>query len=292
MSAPARAAVQRLLDQDPLDVTSVGGGDICAAARARLADGTTVFVKTLDAAPPAFFAAEASGLGWLHDAGGAPVPRVLGADEHALIEEWVEPGPPSLGAAGRFGAALARTHRAGAERFGAEGASVDRPAYIGTLPLPTGGAATWPEFFATRRIEPFARLARDRGALDAAAVASIGQVVQRLPELAGPAEPPARIHGDLWAGNVLWDDTGTAWLVDPAAQGGHRETDLAMLQLFGCPHLESVLTAYDRAWPLAGGWRQRVPLHQLHPLLVHAALFGGGYGAQAVRAAQAALRSG
>jgi fructosamine-3-kinase len=110
-------------------------------------------------------------------------------------------------------------------------------------------------------------------------------VLDKLPDLAGPPEPPARLHGDLWSGNVLWAADGRAWIIDPAAHGGHRETDLAMLALFGLPHLDRVLAAYDASWPLAAGWEERVPLHQLHPLLVHAVLFGGGYGAQAVAAA-------
>jgi hypothetical protein len=42
-----------------------------------------------------------------------------------------------------------------------------------------------------------------------------------------------RVHGDLWSGNVHIDQDGAPWLVDPAAHGGHRETDLAMLALFG-----------------------------------------------------------
>jgi fructosamine-3-kinase len=114
-------------------------------------------------------------------------------------------------------------------------------------------------------------------------------VCERIDELAGPPEPPARLHGDLWSGNVLWSGDG-AWLVDPAAHGGHRETDLAMLALFGCPHLSIVLAAYDEAYPLADGWRRRVALHQLFPLLVHTVLFGGGYAEQTIAAARAALR--
>ena len=113
--------------------------------------------------------------------------------------------------------------------------------------------------------------------------------MRRIDELAGPQEPPARIHGDLWSGNVLWGSDGTAWLIDPAAHGGHRETDLAMLALFGAPHLQRLLDAYAEAAPLADGWRERVPLHQLHPLLVHAVLFGGGYGARAAQAARSLL---
>jgi fructosamine-3-kinase len=96
------------------------------------------------------------------------------------------------------------------------------------------------------------------------------------------------VHGDLWAGNVLWSG-GRGWLIDPAAHGGHRETDLAMLALFGAPYLDAILRAYQAASPLADGWRDRVPLHQLHPLLVHVCLFGASYAGQLRAAARAAL---
>jgi fructosamine-3-kinase len=151
--------------------------------------------------------------------------------------------------------------------------------------------ATWAPWYAEHRIGPYLRMARDAGDLTAAEGADVERVCARLPELAGPPEPPARLHGDLWSGNVLWSPDGV-WLIDPAAHGGHRETDLAMLALFGCPHLDTVLGAYDGAAPLAPGWRDRFPLHQLFPLLVHVALFGRGYSGQAVAAARAALGAG
>ena len=113
-------------------------------------------------------------------------------------------------------------------------------------------------------------------------------VTRRISALAGPAEPPSRIHGDCWSGNVMWSQ-GRGWLIDPAAHGGHRETDLAMLALFGAPHLEHIIGAYTETAPLADGWRARLPLHQLHPLLVHVCLFGSGYRDSALAAARAAL---
>jgi hypothetical protein len=113
------------------------------------------------------------------------------------------------------------------------------------------------------------------------------RVIDRLPELAGPAEPPARLHGDLWSGNVLADGDGRPWLVDPAAYGGHREIDLAMLALFGTPSART-LAAYDEVHPRADGHEARVPLWQLLPLLVHAVLFRGGYGVSAAAAARRA----
>jgi fructosamine-3-kinase len=275
---------ETLLGTAVVATTPVAGGDICTATRLRLSDGRSALIKTRPNAPDTFFSAEARGLTWLAEAGGAAVPQMLGCAEDCLVVEWVEPGHPSAEAAETLGRGLAETHRAGAQTFGA-----DADGFIGTLPLPNRPADTWAEFYATRRVLPYLKAARDRGAISAEDADAVQAVVQRIDDLAGPAEPPARVHGDLWSGNVLWGSDGRAWLVDPAAHGGHRETDLAMLALFGSPHLSRLVDAYHEVAPLAEGWHDRVPLHQLHPLLVHAVLFGGGYGARAGDAARSLL---
>jgi len=267
-----------------------------------LADGRAVFVKAAvgdGGGAPEAFAAEANGLRWLARAGAVPVPAVLGADESTLVIELLPPGEPTPGATRDFGAALARMHAAGANGFGAPW-----PGYIASLPLdntpvdstPPDGAplgnvreADWGSWYAERRLVPFLRRARDGGALSAADARPVEAVIGRIGELAGPPEPPSRVHGDLWAGNVLWPG-GQGALIDPAAHGGHRETDLAMLALFGAPYLDEILRTYDATVPLAEGWRSRVPLHQLHPLLVHACLFGAAYVPQVTAAARRALR--
>ena len=172
---------------------------------------------------------------------------------------------------------------AGAPRFGsfaarsaATHASASADAgWLGSLRVSNEPAATWPEFYVERRLRPLIGLAREREALSAPALATLERVCERVPELAGAHEPPARLHGDLWTGNVLADVHGRPWLIDPAAYGGHREVDLAMLALFGAP--AGALDAYREAAPLASGWRERVGLYQLLPLLVHVLLFGGSY---------------
>ena len=143
------------------------------------------------------------------------------------------------------------------------------------------------EFWALDRLAATARMARDRGGLDTAQVAEVDRFVADLLAGdidAGPPAPPARLHGDLWSGNVLWGADGHVWLIDPAAHGGHPESDLAMLALFGVPHLDQIIGGYQEVQPLAPGWQARIPLHQAWPLLVHAALFGGGYGDSALTA--------
>jgi fructosamine-3-kinase len=253
------------------DVQAVAGGDICTAWRVRFADGSAGFAKTFSG-DAAMFDAEARGLAWLGSAG-APVPSVLGVGAEVLVLSWVDTAAPSVAAAERFGRALAALHRAGAPAFGAEW-----PGYAGRLRLANDPAPSWASFFAATRLLPLIRQASDRGVLPDPA--RLERVAGRLAELAGPPEPPARLHGDLWSGNLLWS-AEDVWLIDPAAYGGHRETDLAMLDLFGAPHLDRSVAAYEEAAPLADGWRSRVALHQLHPLLAHAVMFGGGYGARA-----------
>ena len=272
---------EELLGTSVIATAPVAGGDIATATRLRLSDGTTALMKTLPHAPEDFFTDEADGLRWLGDAAsrGAQVPAVLGADHECLIIRWVEPGKQSVDAATAFGRELAATHAAGADQFG-----LGRDGYIGKLPLPNRPTDTWAEFYAVRRVLPYLKLARDRGAVEEEDAATIEAVIARLPELV-PTEPPARLHGDLWNGNVLWGLDGRVWLIDPAAYGGHREVDLAMLALFGLPHLPRVLDAYTEVAPLVDGWQDRAALHQIFPLLVHACHFGGGYAARAAQAA-------
>ncbi|MCL8024049.1 fructosamine kinase family protein [Nocardioides bruguierae] len=288
MTTGVARRAERLLGAAVSATSQVAGGDIAHATKIRLSDGRTALVKSLPGAPADFFATEAAGLRWLADAGGVPVPEILAVDEECLILRWVEPGRASAEAAAALGRGLATTHAAGAPTFGAE-----RDGYAGRLPLPNRPAPTWGEFFAVRRVLPYLKLARDRGAIEPEDATSIEQVAGRLPRLV-PEEAPARLHGDLWNGNVLWGLPVGAppgaetvpHLIDPAAHGGHRETDLALLALFGLPHLPQVLEAYEEASPLAEGWRDRLGLHQLFPLLVHACLFGGGYGPRAAETAR------
>jgi fructosamine-3-kinase len=232
------------------------------------------FRKHDPSAPDGFFEAEAAGLDWLREAGAVAIPlvRSVGADHIEL--EHIDHGRWSDTADERFGRELAAMHRAGADAFGARW-----PGFIGPLPMPNDLAQSWPAFYASCRVEPFLR-GVPREARD-----PFARVLARIDDLCGPAEPAARIHGDLWRGNALVDATGTPWLIDPAAHGGHRETDLAMMRLFG-GFGDRCFAAYDESFPLADGWRDRVALHQLHPLLVHAVLFGGSYVSQAVAAAR------
>ena len=257
-----------------------------------LSGGRAAFAKAVasgqDASPQtsAAFAAEANGLRWLAEAAAVPVPAVLAVGPSALVISRIPPEGSTPEAAFGFGADLARLHAAGADSFGAPWPGFIASLPLDNAPLPPGGG--WPEWYADRRLLPFLRRAVDAGALRPDDARLVEAVIERIGSLAGPPEPPSRIHGDCWAGNVL-GSRGRGWLIDPAAHGGHRETDLAMLALFGAPDLDRILAGYNDTVPLAAGWRSRIPLHQLHPLLVHACLFGASYREEVRSAARAAL---
>ncbi|HEY7010307.1 MAG TPA: fructosamine kinase family protein [Jatrophihabitantaceae bacterium] len=213
------------------------------------------FVKT-DPAP-----LEAAGLRWLA-AAGARVPEILAESPGRLVLQRIEPGRLDSAGEEDLGRMLAVMHRAGAPHFGSLPAA--GPFFVGRCELPSPEGGDWNSYYLEHRLLPLA--------------ARVGIDVARV-RVDAPVEPPARLHGDLWSGNVLADRSGRPWLVDPAAYGGHREMDLAMLDLFG--HIPArTVAAYDEVAPLADGWRERIPLWQLFPLLVHAVLFGGGYAAQ------------
>ena len=265
------------------------GGDVAEAFRIDFADGGSVFAKTHAAPPADFFRTEATGLEWLGDAGrtvgasGISVPDVLAVSDDLLVLDWIDEGRSSTSTDAELGRGLARIHRLGTATFGRPDAMT-----TGSRALPNDPCATWSDFYARNRLLPLAALAHDGGSLASDSVQRLELVADRLGEFGASDEPAALLHGDLWAGNRLVDDDGGNWLIDPAAHGGHREFDLAMMRLFG-GFGPDCFRAYDDEYPLADGWSERVPLHQLAPLVVHAIKFGGAYPAAVERALDACL---
>ena len=293
--SPVLAGVRRALglaNSDEIRTRRVGGGCINHGARLETPSGP-FFLKWNADAGLRFFQVEAEGLEALAAAETVRTPTVVacGEDDESipwLLLEWIDPGSANDASWTRLGRELAALHRGGTDDAGRWGWQSDN--VIGSLPQPNGWADDWADFWTRHRIRPLARELLTRGAISPRQLGLIERAADRAANLLGPAslaDGPSLLHGDLWSGNVLFARGGRPVVIDPAGYIGHREVDLAMCRLFG-GFPPRFYAAYAEAWPLNPGHEARLPLYQLYPLLVHARLFGGGYIASALRAAESA----
>ena len=233
------------------------------------------FLKVNDAQKyPAMFEKEANGLNALHNACPLKIPRVIkqGVINHQqyLLLEWLESGSAYSGFWERFGAGLAQLHQKKQDYFGRK-----EDNYIGSLVQRNTVCPSWNLFFTECRVLPLTQRLFDEGNFSKQDLSAAEKVCKNSEELF-PTEPPALLHGDLWSGNYRITAAGDAAIFDPAVYNGHREMDIGMTLLFG-GFDKAFYEAYNEVYPLENGWKKRVPLTQLYPLLVHAVLFGGSY---------------
>jgi len=268
-------AAELQLESEFISKQPLGGGDFAESFHVTLADSREVFIKTHTNPPPYFFSTEAAGLQWLAQTSEVNVPEVLAFSDEPpfLVLQWVQIGQRKASTEVEFGRQLAKLHQGKFECFG-------RPdkRTTGSQAVPNEPCDSWVEFYASRRLLPLAKLASEKGALKTSCIKKIELLSTKLDSFTASAEKPSLLHGDLWAGNRVVDSTGKSWLIDPAAHGGHREFDLAMMRLFGGYEPEC-FASYKEMYPLEEGWQERISLHQLAPLMVHAIKFGSSYAA-------------
>ena len=254
----------------------VGGGSINEAFLVYTKFNKRWFCKFNDAARfPGLFVKEAGGLSLLRRQGGMRVPEVVACsemdDRQILVLEWIEEGPRSPVFWKLFGEQVARLHQVTHDSFGLEENN-----YMGALPQENTPVAAWVDFFIRRRLEPQIRLAADRGLLDPAAIRHFERLYPALPGIFGEPEAPSLLHGDLWSGNFLCDNSGHPVLIDPAVYYGHRSMDLAMTTLFG-GFEQAFYDSYAYHYPLPANYQEQWDIANLYPLLIHLNLFGKSY---------------
>jgi protein-ribulosamine 3-kinase len=261
--------------KDPSGITrnvSLSGGCINRVHRIQAGAGDFCIKYNHRERFPEMFTSEADGLALLKSAGEIRVPKVVCTGDAGpysyILLEFIDSGRKSSVFMQDFGRSLARLHRHTAAYFGH-----NRDNYMGSLPQSNKKHSDWISFFIEERLRKQVLLAE--GCFSSSDLDAFERVYSRLGELL-PEEPPALIHGDLWGGNYMVSAGGKACLIDPAAHYAHREADIAMTTLFG-GFEEQFYDSYQEEYPMEKGWRRRLELYQLYPLLIHLNLFGTGY---------------
>ena len=254
----------------------VGGGCINQTSLLLLSDGRKVFLKENSLGYPELFSSESAGLSALRSADGPRVPEPYavgrGSNSQFLLLEYIEPGRKSSDFWEVFGRRLAGLHRGRLEgRYGFE-----RDNYIGASPQKNSWDTDWPRFFAEQRLRYQLELARKRGRSNERWMRGLEGIIERIQDLLPNPDHPSLLHGDLWGGNYMVDERGEAVIIDPAVYYGDREADLAMTELFG-GFDRRFYDAYNEAWPIEPGYRERKELYNLYHLLNHYNLFGDSY---------------
>ncbi len=274
-----RADIEAALGQKVTSLEPVSGGDIHRTFSAILANRERVFVKYNDQAPNDMFFKEASGLHWLRQTNAFAVPEVLHVGHSLLVLEYIERGPARSDFGvwnAELGEGLCQLHQYCEKSFPLKEFGFGESNYIGMLQQDNLHHSDWASFYAERRLQPMLTLAIGKRLAPPTWQKRFDALYHRLPSLMGDKEPPVRLHGDLWSGNIMTGTGGTLWVYDPAVYAGHREVDIAMLALFGNLS-EDFYAAYNSLVPLQPGYKQRLTLYQLYPLLVHLNLFGTSY---------------
>ena len=195
---------------------------------------------------------------------------VLQVSEQALELPDIRQCPATDAHAQALGEGLAKLHRVPMPQFG-----LDHDNMIGLSRQYNLLSDNWGEFFFNHRLMPQVRLIKDpaiRQTFEQSLASCQSALIHFLNQ---HCQQPSLLHGDLWAGNVLFDAEG-AWLIDPAVYVGDREADLAMTELFG-GFSRTFYQAYDAVFPRTDAYRAKVPIYNLYHALNHYNLFGSGY---------------
>jgi fructosamine-3-kinase len=253
-----------------LDAVSIEGGDICQNILCTDSSGETIFVKYMDSPPPGFFQCEAEGLSYLAGITNVRTPKVYASGRHFLVLEYIKPMQHAPDFWEQLGHQMASIHSVSRDHFGFLNDN-----YCGTTLQRNTPDSDPYRFFSENRILSLAERANDRGLLNIGDLQALEAICLRLSNLV-PEQAAGLLHGDLWVGNVHVSETGQPVLIDPAVYFAWPEIDLAMTSLFG-GFDERFYSAYQEFRPLELGWRERLDLYNLYPLLNHILLFGSAY---------------
>ena len=198
------------------------------------------------------------------------IPRVYSVSRTQLCIERIYPSNASQQQQRQFAQGLAMLHQI---RQSSYGLAVSN--YIGLAPQLNNISDNWGEFFLKQRLQ-FQVMRISNISLQQRFIRDLDEIGEALVEFLNAwCKYPSLLHGDLWSGNVLFDNKGT-WLIDPAIYYGDAEVDVAMTKMFG-GFTQDFYRAYDEVNPLSKVFEKKTIIYNLYHYLNHFNLFGMSY---------------
>ncbi len=269
--------IAEILNENVITQSPIGGGSIANSQCIITESGKKYFLKSYGN-NRAILHCETNGLKELKKSETIRTPNVIDTTDNFLLLEYIPTGRKGNTFSKAFGKQFAKMHKFTSNKFG-----FYENNFIGSNPqINVKHCDNWVDFFWEHRLLFQFRLAEQKGYSNSEFRNLFNKLEVLLPSIiGGTEEPPTLLHGDLWGGNFLVDETSSPVLIDPAVYYGHREADLAMTKLFGGFDNE-FYEAYNQEYPLIEGWESRINLYMLYHVLNHLNLFGGGYYSQAL----------
>jgi fructosamine-3-kinase len=274
-----REKLKQITGEEITGMFSVSGGCIADSKIITTKSGRKFFLK--QGFSNGMFAKEANGLKELAGAGEIRTPKIIDFGNDYLLLEYIDQSPPKTGFFEEFGKQLAMLHKHSSDKFG-----FFENNFIGKTPQKNqpspDEAENWPKFYWNNRLIYQLRLTEKNGYADKEIIRLFSKLEEAYDLIIKKSdEPPSLIHGDLWGGNYMSNESGAPVLIDPAVYYGHREAELAMTKLFG-GFSASFYKSYNEIWPLKEGSERREPLYFLYHIMNHLNLFGTDYYSQTI----------
>ena len=276
-----KSKIENAAGEEITSMTSLSGGCISDVYKLETRSGKRFILKINFAASGDMFIKEAHGLNELSKPDAIRIPLVILFDKSFLLTEFISQGLKSKNFWEDFGRKFAKLHK-----FKSKEPGFYEDNYIGSnaqLNIADGiEKINWTQFYFNKRLLFQFKLAEKKGYAAKELREGFSLLEKRIEKiLEGSEEEPSLLHGDLWSGNFMVNESGEACLIDPAVYYGHREADLAMTKLFGGFSFE-FYRAYNEHYPLKDGYEYREGIYKLYHVLNHLNLFGRGYYQQAV----------
>ena len=149
---------------------------------------------------------------------------------------------------------------------------------IGGVKHKNKNSKNWFNFFCNTRFIYMYKLANKLNPIDSETNKRIELLINKMNNIIPNNPKPILLHGDLWEGNILFENNKFRGFIDPGSFFGHNEMELAYLRWFNPVFIDKkFLEKYDQYINLSNNYFEYEPVYQLYYALSNVALWNKSY---------------